>query len=253
MFFILSKIFSFLFSPLSWVFLLIIISYFLKNKQKRKRLLYTAVIILYLFSNNTLYYKVDSFWGKPSLKIPVNKCYPFAIVPGGMANFDDNTQRIRFSCSADRLMQAIYLYKKGVVNKILISGGSGNLLYPEMRESEIILNYLIEIGIPKGDVFIENKSRNTHENAFFTSKILRKYAVSDTCLLITSAIHMRRAEACFRKEGVKVIPYATSQLIDKYEFSIDNMFLPKASVLNSWQQLLHEIAGFVIYWVREYV
>ncbi len=250
MFFILSKIFSFLFSPLSWFFILLLFAFFRKNKKQKKQLLYTAVFILYIFSNNSLFHLANSVWSKKAIKLPQNAAYNYAIVPGGMANFDDKVKRIRFSESADRLFQAIYLYKSNKVKKLLISGGSGNILYPELRESEIIRNYLIRIGIPPKDILIENNSKNTYQNAQFTAKILKRSNFTDTCLLITSSMHMRRAQACFEKAGVKVKPFPVSQILSKYRYSPDNLFLPNAKALNSWQQLMHEIAGYIVYWLR---
>ena len=54
------------------------------------------------------------------------------------------------------------------------------------------------MGIPENDIIIENKSRNTHENAFYTAQLFEKNGFSKSNnLLITSSMHMRRAQACF--------------------------------------------------------
>jgi uncharacterized SAM-binding protein YcdF (DUF218 family) len=228
-------------------------AFFRKNKKQKKQLLYTAVFILFIFSNNSLFHLANTVWSKKAIKLPQNTTYTYAIIPGGMANFDDKVKRIRFSASADRLFQAIYLYKNKKVKNLIISGGSGNILYPELRESEIIRSYLIRIGIPSKNILIENKSKNTYENALFTANVLKEKNFSDSCLLITSAMHIRRAEACFKKAGIKVKPYPVSQILDKYRYSPDNLFIPNAEALNSWQQLIHEIAGYIVYWLRGYI
>jgi len=253
MFFILSKIFSFLLNPLSWVFILLGFAYFLKNQKRRKYIFYTAIAVLYVFSNNSLFHLVDLVWSEKAINLPQNKQYEYAIVLGGMANFDDEIQRIRFSASADRLLQTVLLYKTGKAKKIIISGGSGSILYPEQIESEIVRNYLIETGIPAKDILIENKSKNTHENAFYTAKLLQNMNFMDTCILVSSAMHIKRAKACFTKEGIKVKAYPVSQTLNKYRFSPDNLLFPNAEALNGWQQLLHEIAGFIVYWMRGYI
>ncbi len=253
MFFILSKILSFLFNPLSWVFILLILAYFNKNRQYKKRLLYFSIAVLYVFSNNFIFHIANSVWSMPAVKLSQNQNYKLAIVPGGMANFDDNVQRIRFSASADRLFQAIFLYKTQKVEKLIISGGSGDILHPDLLESEIIKNYLMKINIPGNDILIENKSKNTHENAFYTAKLLNSINFKDSCILITSAMHMRRAKACFEKEGIKIIPYPSTQILEKHLYSPDKLFLPDASVLANWQQLLHETAGYIVYWLRDYI
>lgn len=253
MFFLLSKILSFLFSPLSWIFILLIISFFHKKAKWKKKLIYTAVAILYLFSNNYIFYLAASKWNVKPIKLESNEKFKYAIVLGGMANFDDELKRIKFSEAVDRLLQAIRLYKTGHIEKIIISGGSGSILYPEMIESEIIRTYLIEIGIPKSDILIENKSKNTRQNAIFTAELLKRKNNHDTCLLISSSIHIRRAVGCFEKAGIKTLPYPTNQLDPVFKFSPGNLLLPDPAILNSWKLLIHEIAGYFIYWLRGYL
>ena len=250
MFFLLSKILSFLFSPLSWVFILLIIVFFLKTKKWKKRLIYTSVVVLYLFSNNYIFYLAASKWYIKPVKLETHQQFKYAIVLGGMANFDEEVKRIKFSESADRLMQAIHLYKTNHIEKILISGGSGSIFYPEMIESEIVRTYLIQIGIPECDILIENKSKNTWQNASFTAKLLDN---NKNYLLISSSIHMRRATACFKKAGIKTQPYPSNQLDSSFKYSPGSLLLPNASILSSWELLIHEIAGYFIYWIKGYV
>ena len=60
-------------------------------------------------------------------------------------------------------------------------------------------------GIPAGNLRVESGSVNTHENARNSAAILKADGLSDV-LLVTSAIHMRRAAGCFRHEGIHVSP-----------------------------------------------
>lgn len=238
---------------MGWVFILLVLAYFHKNRKNKKRLVYLSIGLLYLFSNNSIFHIVNSEWSMPAIKLNPNQKYQFAIVLGGIANFDKKVQRIRFSASADRLFQAIYLYKTQTVKKLIISGGSGDILHPDLLESEIVKDYLMKINIPENDILIENKSKNTHENAFYTAKLLKSIHFKDSCLLITSAVHMRRAKACFEKEGIKIIAYPSTQILDKHLYLPDKLLLPDASVLSGWQQLMHEMLGYIVYWSRNYL
>ena len=253
MFFFLSKIFSFLFSPLSWVFILLIIAFFIKKSKAKKNLIYIAIATLYLFSNAYIFHITASKWNVKPTKLKNNERYKYAIVLGGMANFDEELKRIKFSESVDRLLQAISLYKKGNIEKIIISGGSGSILYPEMIESEIVRNYLLQIGIPEFDILTENQSKNTRQNALFTSQLLNTKDSHDTCLLISSSSHMRRAIGCFEKTGIKTHPYSTNQLDPVFKFSPGKLLLPDPAILNSWKLLIHEIAGYMIYRIKGYI
>ena len=55
--------------------------------------------------------------------------------------------------------------------------------------------------IAKADILIENDSRNTYENAVNSAKMLNTSYPNGRLLLVTSAFHMRRSLACFRKTG----------------------------------------------------
>ena len=47
-------------------------------------------------------------------------------------------------------------------------------------------------GVRKKDILLENQSRNTHENAIYSLKIIEEENIEGKVLLITSAFHMRR-------------------------------------------------------------
>ena len=55
---------------------------------------------------------------------------------------------------------------------------------------------------------LENRSRNTVENARFTRQLVAP-GPSENWLLITSAFHMPRSVALFRREGFDVIAWPT--------------------------------------------
>ncbi|MEN8121600.1 MAG: ElyC/SanA/YdcF family protein [Bacteroidota bacterium] len=72
-------------------------------------------------------------------------------------------------------------------------------------------------------------------------------------MLISSSIHMRRAMDCFQKTGVEVRPYPTNQLDPTFKYTPGKILLPDPAVLNSWKLLIHEVAGYIIYWIKGYV
>ena len=137
--------------------------------------------------------------------------YDVAIVLGGLIAYDQRLDRIQFSHGADRLFQALRLYKKGIVKRILLDGGSGNLDGTTI-EAPILHKYLSEIGIPDSAILSEPHSRNTHENALFAKKILDSVAPNGQYLLFTSGYHMHRALGCFNKVGIHTQPFTTIEL-----------------------------------------
>lgn len=141
--------------------------------------------------------------------------------------------------TANRLLTAARLYKKISV-PIIISGGK--VFKDSGNESEISKRQLIDLGIPENYIIIENNSRNSAENAHFTSQILKgKYRKP---ILVTSAFHMKRSIMNFSKEGVKtIIPYPADYLTNtQINIGLDS-FIPTYGSFNTFGIALHEYLG----------
>lgn len=247
MFFILSKIFVFVFSPLFWIVLIAILALIFYKTKHGKRLFISAIIMLLFFTNSFILDEAMRMWEpKAKQKQDLKSNYEYGIVLTGMLSFDDKYQRINFKSSADRIFQAIELYKENKIKKIFISGGSGEVFNQKHKEANILKNYLITIGITPEDIEIDSISRNTYENAVETSKMLKQYG-NHECLLITSAFHMPRSEKCFIKQNMNCDTYVTDRYAGKRKFDIEHLVVPNPSALNTWHVLLHEIGGYIIY------
>ena len=83
-----------------------------------------------------------------------------------------------------------------------------------MSEARLLAKVLADCQVPEEDIILEEKARNTYENALYSQKILTKIFPNQTYLLITSAFHTPRALACFRKQQLKVKAFST----DFYSF-----------------------------------
>ncbi|MBC8266276.1 MAG: YdcF family protein [Flavobacteriales bacterium] len=180
----------------------------------------------------------------------LEKKYDVAIVLGGMSGFDGNYNMLEFNESSDRILHAIKLYKKGIVKKILISGGTGTMTGLDIRESPNLKKYLIEIGINENDIIIEKESRNTIENAKYSAFILNRDFKNGNFLLVTSALHMRRALLCFEKQRIKVSSFSCDFSMSERKFYFDHLFLPEAEILARWENLIHEWIGYIVYRIK---
>jgi uncharacterized SAM-binding protein YcdF (DUF218 family) len=185
-------------------------------------------------------------------KSELKKTYDYGIVLTGMLSYDSKYERINFLRSTDRILQALELYKDGYIKKIFITGGSGKILNQEHKESVILYNYLVKIGIPAEDIIIEQKSRNTYENAVESAKILKPETNSDSYLLITSAFHMRRANSCFTKAGFCCDVYVTDRYAGDRRFTFDHLIVPNIHAFDRWTVLIHEISGYIMYKIMGY-
>lgn len=253
MFFAISKVFHFLISPFTWIAALFILSFLIKNEKLKKRFRVVSLVLLLFFSNQFIYVEFARMWEVPAVDDKELGTYEAGIVLGGMLAYDSRLDRLQFFRSTDRLLQAVELYKKGIIKKILFTGGSGLLMHPEMKEGQYVKPFLMRLGIPEGDILIENESRNTNENAAFTAQLVVNHSLHGPFLLITSGIHLRRAEGCFKKQQMEVISYSTDRYSGPRKFELDFLFLPGASQLNNWDPLIHEWVGYLSYKIAGYI
>jgi uncharacterized SAM-binding protein YcdF (DUF218 family) len=151
--------------------------------------------------------------------------------------------------TADRFIQPLLLYKKGIVKKLLITGGNVNikgLKIDETQESKKVKEVLIAMGIKEKDIYLEEQARNTHENAVYTKQLLNPH-LKEKMVLVTSAMHMPRAKACYDKEGFKVVVYPADIKKKDTSAGILDLVIPQERNLSKFAELIREMAGFVIY------
>lgn len=254
MFFYLSKILDFLLNPITWVFILLVWGFISKRPKRKKGLILSGIVVLYIFSNGFIFSEVMRVLERDPVNVQ-GKNYKYGVVLGGMVGYTE-ANRPAFYRSSDRFLQALSLYADGTIEKIILSGGSGRLVDETRMEADLLKDYLVSIGFNEEDILVENQSRNTRENALYTALLLERLNVDydkNPVLLISSAYHIPRAEACFRKAGVEpdVFP------VDHYaaqtrRFHPDHLLLPDSEILFQWEIIIHELVGMVMYKVAGY-
>ena len=217
-------------------------------KRSRKKILLLSVFTFWFFSNAFICDEISSLWEHETSSIEnIQTKYDVGVMLGGMSAFDSKTNTVNFNKNADRLIYTEKLYRKGIINKILISGGSGILIKNQYKEAFVMRNHLIENGIPNDDIIIENKSRNTKENAFLSAEILKRDFQNKSVLLITSALHMKRAIFCFEKAGIEVASFSTDNTNSNRNFQPEYLLLPNSKSFEKWESIIHEWVGYLVY------
>ena len=115
------------------------------------------------------------------------------------------------NASAARMTDSAALALKHPNARLVFTGGDGSLIDDigpdEARtEADAASRFYQSLGIDPKRLVLEDKSRNTFENAVFTKPLLNQKP-GERWVLITSAWHMPRSVGIFRKAGVDVIPY----------------------------------------------
>lgn len=108
--------------------------------------------------------------------------------------------------AAERITESARLARLMPGLKVVFSGGVGTLIAAGEGEAERVRRWLIDMGIAERRIVIEDRSRNTWENATETKARLGGEAAG-RWLLVTSAAHMPRAMGCFRQVGFDVIAW----------------------------------------------
>lgn len=115
----------------------------------------------------------------------------------GMVAINDN---------AERVTEVAALARRFPDARIVFTGGSAALIADTPPESAFMLALFESFGIPRARVTLEERSRNTWENAAFTRALIDPKP-GERWLLITSAMHMPRAVGVFRRAGFEVEAY----------------------------------------------
>lgn len=208
MFFIIGKILWAFLQPLTFIGFLFIIALVFRKREWGRRLLTAASVVFialgFLPIGPILMYSLEQQNSLPELPSRVDGI----IVLGGAIDAERSARQgqVQFSPFAARLTEAIRLSQSYPQAQLVYSGGSGKLTGQDPREADFALKLLKDISIPTEYIIFENASRNTYENAEFSSKLVHPQP-GENWVLITSAFHLPRAIQVFEKQNWPVIPY----------------------------------------------
>ena len=108
--------------------------------------------------------------------------------------------------AAERMTEAVALALRHPEARLVFTGGSPSVVPGRPSESDTARRLFADLGLPAARLTFEEQSRNTHENAVLTHRLIQPRP-GETWLLVTSASHMPRAMGCFRAAGWQVLPW----------------------------------------------
>lgn len=111
--------------------------------------------------------------------------------------------------AAERLTEPATLARRFPDAPVVFTGGKVTFLYDSDSEAAGSGALLEALGLAPERLILEDRARNTAENALFTKRLIesRPELAGRRWLLITSAYHMPRAIGCFRAAGFPVEPW----------------------------------------------
>jgi len=256
-FFSWSKLIPMFLYPLP-LFLIVILGFSFAIKSTGPRwTLRIITALLWLVSTPWFCDQALALWEYPRKSIAnLGPKYDVGIVLGGLVNPLVSTKdHVEFGGAVERLTEAVDLYREGYLKALLLSSGSGELGRQDAPEAPLLKQWAEKSGVPDTALFVEDKSRNTEENAVFSERIAAAQKWKRV-LLITSAEHMPRAAATFRQAGfgtqgntLDLWPVDTRKSGRGLPFNL----APDPNSLAETQSLFKEAVGTLVYAIKGYL
>ncbi|MCX5826807.1 MAG: YdcF family protein [Deltaproteobacteria bacterium] len=252
-FFLLKKIVSLLFQPLSIVLVLLVSGLMLLWMTKKKNLgkifITLGTILLLLASYGFLADRLAASLENRYLPLlDVKNIHNFQnikwiVVLGGGAPSDP---RLPLSSqlspdSLTRLLEGVMLHRQLPGSRLVLSGGA---VFQDAPEGETLAKTAMLMGLNENDVVRENKSMDTAEQA----KLISNIVGHNQFILVTSAIHMPRSIALFRKLGMDPIAAPTHYMVVRQSRIPPRAFFPGSDSLRKMEAAIHEYLGLI--WMR---
>lgn len=140
-----------------------------------------------------------------------------------------------------RLIEAVRLFKKLPGSKLILSGGRS---FDPVPEAETMALLAQAIGVNRQDLFLEMSSRDTKDQA----KNIRSIVGDNKFILVTSASHMPRTIALFKKLGMDPIPAPAGHRVKQSSGLSPQDFYPGSGALSKAERAVYEYLG--IAWAK---
>jgi uncharacterized SAM-binding protein YcdF (DUF218 family) len=247
-FYVLSKVLDVAIAPLAWAIALSLASVAWRRRRGAPGLAAGAAAVLWIFSVETVADGLSTLAerGVRSTMRP-GVAYDAAVVLGG--GVDPAASRVsrdtELNPAGDRVVAGYELFRSGRARYLLVSAGGEDP--SEEVEADFIAALYRKLGVPEDRIAIDRESRNTRENALRSAAIVRERGWR-TLLLVTSAAHMPRAAAAFRRAGLEVdlLP------VDHRHGRRSPTLLPRADALDRSTAAIRELVGRLVYRMAGY-
>lgn len=134
-----------------------------------------------------------------------------------------------------RLIEGLRLKRKLPNAKVLLSGGFG---WGGRTHAELLADAAVALGFSREDLVLEKRTFDTADEAQFISATVGR----DPFILVSSATHLPRAAALFRKQGSHPLPSPTDFTAFDRGLTFES-FLPSATAIHKLERANHEYIG----------
>jgi uncharacterized SAM-binding protein YcdF (DUF218 family) len=248
--FLLKKIVSPLFLPLSFFLALFLLGLFflwLTKKQKTGKIILSFCVLFFILLSygviaNHLLYTLERKY--PSiLNVDRIKGTRYIVVLGGGASFDEDISASSQLSgeSLQRVVEGIRLYNLLPGSQLILSGGTA---FGNITDAEAMKQVALELGVQENDILMESDSLDTKDEA----KLIKTIVGDKPFVLVTSAYHMKRSIALFKKQGLNPVSAPAVHYIKKRQPLSPGSFFPSYNNIKYADILVREKLG--IAWAK---
>jgi uncharacterized SAM-binding protein YcdF (DUF218 family) len=143
--------------------------------------------------------------------------------------------------SVQRIQHGVRLYRAGFAPLLVVSGGAP----PQVpTEAALMAQIAIDMGVPREAVLQEPLASRTRENGTRVARLLEERGAR-SIILVTNALHMRRARAVFESVGLTTRPAAS--------YTPGWVYTTPGTGVAALEELAYEVAAMVLYWWKGWI
>jgi uncharacterized SAM-binding protein YcdF (DUF218 family) len=186
---------------------------------------------------------------------PVPSADAIVILSSGVLPRFPPRPTVEVADAGDRVLYGAELYRRGLAPVVICTGNVATGQVTPRPHAEDMADLLVMVGVPRIAIVTETRSENTRDHAVNLCPFFGERRIGRV-LLVTSAMHMPRSVATFRRlcPAVEVIPAPTDfRAPDRpeapwYREAADQ--LPSAGNLSHFADATHEYLGMAYYRLR---
>jgi uncharacterized SAM-binding protein YcdF (DUF218 family) len=167
---------------------------------------------------------------------------------GGHSYSEHDPLRFSVGEAGDRFLVGLHLIQTGKAQVLVLGGSGATSAGSRVPEAEVVQSWLRSFGPHDSGLVITNLGicGNTHDEALAFKLLAGSHGWTNT-ILVTSALHMARSVAVFKKQGIAVTPLACDFQIYGVQRSPGISPFPRQDRLRLLANYLHEKIGWWVY------
>jgi uncharacterized SAM-binding protein YcdF (DUF218 family) len=176
------------------------------------------------------------------------------VLGGNLSPSAHDSFEISLNSSADRIVTGVEVLRLKKVGAMIFSGGPAGIGTNRMSEGKRVVNWLNTWNVASGEIIGLAPCLNTHDEALRVREVMAERHWTNA-IRVTSAYHLPRALATFRKQGIDVRPVACDfEGLPVMERDIAGIRLvPLLERLKILTLYVHEVIGWYYYAARGWI